>query len=467
MHREFTGQGKVIFPQGPDYGVLNSYYTPVAQQAPSCIFNPLNTADVAQAVKLFTSNSCPFAIRGGGHNFNPGWASINNGVLVSMNSLNRVNFYPGFNTAVVEAGSRWKNVYDTLSAYDVTVVGGQNSHVGVSGYLLGGGISFLSNIYGWGADNIKGYQLVLADGRIVDANEHENPDLFRSLKGGSSNFGIVTAFSLATVRMDKFTAAGIYYPESSVDALLKALYTYCVSSVDADPKSQVVASFGLDETPKLENGILVTYFGAMDLSQPPAVLKPFASEIPGADKQSLVANGTLGNMGDTLASLQISGRRTLRHTMSIIPDLALMKKLREIWVKTSAEYKDVAGFKSNLDFQPIGKKWIAAGVARGGNSMGIDSPIIAFWEQAFWKLASDDKRMEEYQEKLIAQFEEAAKAVGKLSRFRYMNYSGRKQDAISHYGPDSVKAMTQVKKKFDPKNVFGTLVPGGFKIPGI
>lgn len=32
-------------------------------------------------------------------------------------------------------------------------------------------------------------QVVLADSSIVNANAHENPDLFWALKGGGSNFG--------------------------------------------------------------------------------------------------------------------------------------------------------------------------------------------------------------------------------------------------------------------------------------
>ena len=36
------------------------------------------------------------------------------------------------------------------------------------------------------------FEVVLADGRIVNANKDEHSDLWKSLKGGSGNFGLIT-----------------------------------------------------------------------------------------------------------------------------------------------------------------------------------------------------------------------------------------------------------------------------------
>ena len=47
-------------------------------------------------------------------------------------------------------------------------------------------------------DQVVNYRVVLADGRIVDANQETHQDLFRALKGGGNNFGIVTRFDMVT-----------------------------------------------------------------------------------------------------------------------------------------------------------------------------------------------------------------------------------------------------------------------------
>jgi FAD/FMN-containing dehydrogenase len=53
----------------------------------------------------------------------------------------------------------------------------------------------MSTEYGWAADNVVEFEVVLADGSIVKATKTTNQDLFDSLKGGGGMFGIVTAFT--------------------------------------------------------------------------------------------------------------------------------------------------------------------------------------------------------------------------------------------------------------------------------
>ena len=41
-------------------------------------------------------------------------------------------------------------------------------------------------------------QVVLANGKIVNANARSHPDLYFALRGGGNNFGIVTRFGMPT-----------------------------------------------------------------------------------------------------------------------------------------------------------------------------------------------------------------------------------------------------------------------------
>lgn len=40
--------------------------------------------------------------------------------------------------------------------------------------IFTGGMSFLSTQYGWAANQVVNYEVVLANGTVVDANEKEN-----------------------------------------------------------------------------------------------------------------------------------------------------------------------------------------------------------------------------------------------------------------------------------------------------
>ncbi|KAI8937380.1 hypothetical protein NX059_006584 [Plenodomus lindquistii] len=66
------------------------------------------------------------------------------------------------------------------------VAGGRGSTVGVGGFLLGGGISDYASRVGLSCDNVINFEVVLADGHIVNANKNTNADLFTALKGSSS-----------------------------------------------------------------------------------------------------------------------------------------------------------------------------------------------------------------------------------------------------------------------------------------
>lgn len=59
----------------------------------------------------------------------------------------------------IGAGRVWTDVYSELDQLNLTVIGGRSGGIGVSGLILGGGISFFSGRYGWACDNIINYEV--------------------------------------------------------------------------------------------------------------------------------------------------------------------------------------------------------------------------------------------------------------------------------------------------------------------
>ncbi|KAJ6260516.1 Bifunctional solanapyrone synthase [Drechslerella dactyloides] len=443
---------------------------PAAQLNPTCIFTPANTLDVSQAVRLFSRNNCQFAIRSGGHSYNPGWAGINNGILISLSELNKITYDRRTKLVTAGSGNRWGDVYDALAPYNVTAVGGRNADIGLGGFLTGGGISYYANEVGWASDNINSVEIVLANGQIVTANRHHNPELFRCIKGGSSNFGIVTKFTLETVDASgPFNMLVVAYPRASEDAMLAAAYDYCTGGSDADPQSQIMF---LDGIGGIEDGagnfLLMVYNGHFWSENPPTVLKLFLDgTVPNVWFNVTLTNGTSREAAYRLKRAQAPGGRYTMGSLSIHADVQLLKDLRKVLIEeTTEDIRAVSGFDAALAFQPVGRKWLAASAAKGGNSMGITTPLVLLWVEPSWESAGDDTKMREYMLRVIQRLEENARRHGKLANFRHLNYGNREQDVISHYGPESLAILRRNKLRYDRHNVFGRLVPGGFKIPG-
>lgn len=72
-------------------------------------------------------------------------------------------------------------------------------------------------------DQVVNYQVVLADGRIVEANQETNRDLFHALKGGGNNFGIVTRFDMVTLPAHDVWDGTIVHPATETDSITDAL----------------------------------------------------------------------------------------------------------------------------------------------------------------------------------------------------------------------------------------------------
>lgn len=73
-----------------------------------------------------------------------------------------------------------------------------------------GGISFFSPQVGFVSSNIIEYEIVLANGTVTTVSSVKNLNLFRSLKGGSNNFGIVTRITTRAFPSTKLWG-GVFY----------------------------------------------------------------------------------------------------------------------------------------------------------------------------------------------------------------------------------------------------------------
>lgn len=213
--------GTVGFANSTQYEDSQQHYFALDERAvtPRCVFRPKSTQDVAEFVKIAASYapdshgppngqndsiSKPlFAIRSGGHSLWKGAANAEDGLTLDMRGFDSFKLSKDKKVASIGGGTNFgATVYPNLQPHNLTVVGARLIGVAAGGFLSGGGKNYFSRKYGFGCDNIYGYEVVLANGKIVYASSVENRDLWLALKGGSNNFGIITRYDVATYKLD-------------------------------------------------------------------------------------------------------------------------------------------------------------------------------------------------------------------------------------------------------------------------
>ena len=89
---------------------------------------------------------------------------------------------------------------------------GTSPNVGVTGYTLGGGLSWLGRKYGWACNRVTAIELVTADGEARTVDAATDPDLFWALRGGGGGYAVVTALHVELVPVSEAYAGALLFP---------------------------------------------------------------------------------------------------------------------------------------------------------------------------------------------------------------------------------------------------------------
>ena len=144
---------------------------------------------------------------GGGRFSMGGQVAIAGGLHLDMRKMKRVVWLRASEHRVrVQAGTTWRDLQDVLDPLDLSVRTMQS----FSNFTVGGSVSVNCHgrYVGHGpvGQSVRALQLVLADGRIVEASRQENPELFAAAIGGYGAIGVITEVELdldANTKMER------------------------------------------------------------------------------------------------------------------------------------------------------------------------------------------------------------------------------------------------------------------------
>ncbi|MGH2653349.1 MAG: FAD-binding oxidoreductase [Actinomycetota bacterium] len=186
-------QGGVIVPEDEGYEEARKVHNAMIDRRPRVVVRCTGTADVAAAVDFARENELAVAVRGGAHSV-PGFGTGDDAVVVDLSGMQDVTVDPERRTARAEGGATWGIFNDSTHAHGLATTGGIVSTTGIGGLTLGGGIGYLARGVGLSCDNLISAEVVTADGRSITASDQENDDIFWAIRGGGGNFGVVTSF---------------------------------------------------------------------------------------------------------------------------------------------------------------------------------------------------------------------------------------------------------------------------------
>jgi len=195
--------GAVQLPGDPGYDAARAAWNLAVDQRPAAVATPADAEQAAQVVRVAAAAGLRVAPQSTGHNAGP-LGRLDDVVIVRTSAMDSVRIDPIRHRARVGGGALWQSAVQAAAEQGFATLHGSSPDVGIAGYSLGGGIGWYARALGLAANSITGLEVVTATGEIVWADADHHPELFWALRGGSGNFGIVTALEF---RIFPFTSA--------------------------------------------------------------------------------------------------------------------------------------------------------------------------------------------------------------------------------------------------------------------
>lgn len=215
----------VVTPSDARYEAARQIYNRYHDLYPAALIRTLERDDLRSVLAFARDSGTELAIRGGGHHIG-GLGSSHGGIVVDFSPFRQV--MPDRRNCVVDVqpGATLKDLDEATSPLAMVVPTGTVSQTGIGGLTLGGGIGWLIGAYGLTCDNLVGAEVMLADGRVVDAGDADHADLLWALRGGGGNFGLVLNYTYRLRPLPKLICGSYRVTWRNAASVLSALVRF-------------------------------------------------------------------------------------------------------------------------------------------------------------------------------------------------------------------------------------------------
>ncbi len=434
-------RGELIRPEDDGYDEARAVHNGSIDKHPAFIVRCANVADVIAVVNFARENKLSLAVRGGGHS-PAGFATADDGVVLDLSRMKGIRIDPGAKTATVEGGCTWGDVDHATHAFGLATPGGVVSTTGVGGLTLGGGLGYLTRSCGLSIDNMIEADVVLADGSFVTASPDRNEDLFWALRGGGGNFGVVTSFTFRLHPVATHIAGPMLWP---LDKAVDAMKMYRAVLEDAPDELSGVFAFivvppgpPFPEELHLKNMCAIIWVWRGAPEEADERLAPARALEPVFELVGPIPHPALQSMFDG-----ISGPGLQNYWRG-----DFLEELTDEAIEAHAEYgAGVPTMFSGVHLYPV--DGVAGRVAADETAWGYRN---ARWAEVVFALDPEPGSLEELRAWVVDSWERLHGFSAGGSYVNFMVDEG--QERVQAAYRDNYARLTEVKKRYDPENLF-------------
>jgi FAD/FMN-containing dehydrogenase len=442
---ELSIHGKVVYPWSKGYNSTRRDFNNVYPAYPLLIAFPVSIHDLRTCLRFSHENNLWTVVRSGGHSL--AGFSVCDGMVIDMSSFKSVFINLSDNTAIIDSGCTFGEIYPKVESYNLHLPGGGCPTVSVAGFMQGGGYSFTSRNFGMNCDCVQEITVMLQDGNIVVANRNKNADLFWAMRGGTgNNFGILLTIKYQLFPLKHIMGVQLTWNiDDNLDNAALALLTI----QDTYLKDYSHPQLGIETvlTTDAKDNKKKVYFCGAWLGEPgklDEVLSPLWN-IPGVEK-TISETGSFSKINNDLLEycpVLPEGIKAYSQSTYIAKSLSVN------------DWKDILTF-----FRTAPNKYTMVDMEGYGGAIGKvpesdcafihRNVLMDFFCDAFFnEETNDQKKNEEWLQSFML-------FMGKYSNgHSYQNYPNRlQQDFKWSYWGKYYDQLVAIKRKYDPQNFF-------------
>ncbi|GAB3034918.1 FAD-binding oxidoreductase [Parafrigoribacterium mesophilum] len=287
--------GRIATPADSDWDKVRAAWNLSVDQRPAMVALPESSTDVAAVLDFASGAGLRVAPQGTGHNASP-LGDLSTTILLRTDRMRELTVDPVARSVRVGAGVSWSEVTEALARHGLVGRAGSSGSVGVAGYSLGGGYSWLARRHGLAVNSVTAVDLVTGDGVLHRTDALTEPELFWAVRGGGANVGIVCALEFTALAVTQVYGGALLFP---IERAAEVLAAYAEWTRELDESATTcVRLLRLPPMPELPEPLrgksFVAIDGAIEAGAEPAGLTDWAERL-------LAPLRALGPVMDTFA----------------------------------------------------------------------------------------------------------------------------------------------------------------------